>query len=219
MFENRIGNVGCEVISTLFDDPNCNLHKLNLWSNGIGNNEGATALANGLVRNNKLRKLYINSTLSFDPSVENIFSRILCNTSSVSSIYSSNHTLGWLFNVSRLGRRGETLTNLLQLNEETNKSHVAIKKILKYHRYINMEPFFEWKMEGERNLKALPYVLSWFYRAGEAIADEEEREIYNVNQSRRHPIYLRLYPPLLFVPAAHIKEGNNKRKRGENNFE
>ena len=30
--------------------------------------------------------------------------------------------------------------------------------------------------EGERNLKALPHVVAWFERAGEAVADDEGGE-------------------------------------------
>ena len=62
----------------------------------------------------------------------------------------------------------DELDSLLHLNMNTNKSYVAIKKILQNHPYysnaLDMEPFFEWNMEGEgeRNLKALPYVIAWF---------------------------------------------------------
>ena len=203
---NRIGNTGCVTIATLLQDPNCNLHTLNLFNNIIGL-EGASALANGLVRNSTLRELNLSQNLT-DSSVEDIFSRVLCDTSSVSSIYSSNHTLGEL----KLSRRsGEQLRSLLELNENTNKSHVAIKKILTYHPNINMEPLFEWNMEGEAecNLKALPYVLSWFERAEGAIADEEGRESYNIERRKLDAFYqFAQAMPLLFVPAAHTKEVN-----------
>ena len=212
---NRIGNAGCGAIATLLGDTSCYLHTLGLWNNSIGY-EGATALANGLARNNTLRKLYLDSNVVSDRSVEDIFSRVLCDTSSVSSIYSSNHTLGEL----KLSRRsGEQLRSLLELNENTNKSHVAIKKILTYHPNINMEPLFEWNVEGEaeRNLKALPYVLSWFERAEGAIADEEGRESYNIERRKLDAFYqFAQAMPLLFVPASHTKEENNKRKRGDN---
>ena len=238
---NRIGNTGCVTIATLLQDPNCNLHTLNLFNNIIGL-EGASALANGLVRNSTLRELNLSQNLT-DSSVEDIFSRVLCDTSSVSSIYSSNHTLEEVKLPPPSFRRriGEQLAALLKLNTARNKSHVAIKKILTYHPNINMEPLFEWNMEGERerNLKALPYVIAWFERAGEAVANEElkalpslpswfdraggavaneeGRESYNLDQRRLDTIYqFACAMPLLFVPASHIKEGNNKRKRGEN---
>ena len=104
---------------------------------------------------------------------------------------------------------GDEILSLLQLNEETNKSHVAIKKILKYHPNINMQPLFKWNMEGEgeRNLKALPYVIAWFERA-EGVACEEGRESYNIDRRKLDTIYqFAKAMPLLFVPASHIKEG------------
>ena len=87
------------------------------------------------------------------------FSEVLCNTSSIDKIYASNHTLECLM-LSQ--HRGNELVSLLNLNECANKSHVAIKKILKYHPNIDMEPFFEWNMkgEGEPDLKALPFIIA-----------------------------------------------------------
>ena len=102
------------------------------------------------------------------------------------------------------------------MNREANKSHVAIKKILKYHPNIDMEPLFEWNMEGdgERDLKALPYVVAWFERAGEAVAGD--RNSYKMGERKLSAIYqFAKAMPLLFVPASHVIKGeNNKRKRG-----
>ena len=99
---------------------------------------------------------------------------------------------------------GTNLASLLQLNMGPNKSHVAIKKILKYHPNIDMEPLFDWDMEGgdERNLKALPYVIAWFEKAEEAVADEEESS-YNIEGRKLSAIYqFAQAMPLLFVPAS-----------------
>ena len=38
---------------------------------------------------------------------------------------------------------------------------------------MDMEPLFEWDADGEQSLKALPYVIDWFKRAKEAVADED----------------------------------------------
>ena len=79
---------------------------------------------------------------------------------------------------------GDLLQSLLKLNEITNKSHVAIKKILN-HSNIDMGPMFEWDAEDEQNLKALPYVISWFERAGEAAsAAEDGKEGYNIEERK-----------------------------------
>ena len=80
-----------------------------------------------------------------------------------------------------------------------------------------MEPFFEWNMEGEgeRYLKALPYVIAWFDRAAEAVADEGG-DSYNIDERKLSTIYqFAGAMPLMFVPVAHNKGGDNKRKRGD----
>ena len=44
--------------------------------------------------------------------------------------------------------------------------------------------------EGERNLKALPYIVSWFDRAGEAVTDGEGgEENYNIDERKLSAIY------------------------------
>ena len=103
---------------------------------------------------------------------------------------------------------------MLYLNEGTNKSHVAIKKILKYHPNVDTKPLFEWNMEGEgeRDLKALPYVIAWFERAGEAVSgDEGGEESYNIDERKLTVMYqFAKDMPLLFVPVLHDKRGENK---------
>ena len=163
---NRVSNAGCDALATLLRDPNCNLHTLYLGANAI-DNVGANTLVNSLVNNTKLKALYINAN-PIDASVHDIFSKLLCNTSNtINNIYSSNHSLGSLLLPQC---KGEELASLLNMNDGTEESHIAMRKILKYHPSIDMEPFFEWNMEGEgeRNLKALPYVIAWFERAREA---------------------------------------------------
>jgi hypothetical protein len=212
--ENFIGNAGCETLAALLEDQNCNLQKLYLNNNHI-NNEGATTLANSLSSNTKLKYLILHNNYELDDaSVQDIFSRLLCNTSSINSIYFSNHTLEKL----RLQPIGDDLRFLLRLNKGTNKSHVAIKKILKYHPNMNMEALFEWNMEGEgeRDLKALPYVIAWYKKAQEAVAGDEGGESYNIDKSKLAAMYqFAKAMPLLFVPASHIKVGDNKRKRDD----
>ena len=58
-----------------------------------------------------------------------------------------------------------------------------MKKILKYHPNIDMEPLFDWDAdEDEQNLTALPHVVGWFDRAEEAVADDDEN--YNVKEKK-----------------------------------
>ena len=207
---NRIRNVGCEALATLLTDPNCNLRILNLRYNAIGN-EGLTAIENSLTNNNKLQKLYLAGNLIFDRSiVEDAFSNILCNASNINSLYASNHTLSEF----ELPWVGQHLASLLSMNSDTNKSHVAIKKILKYHPNIDMELLFEWDAEGEQTLKALPYVMNWFERASVAVADDDEDQ-YNVDGRKLNMIFqFAKAMPLLLEGIATVK-ADRKRKRSE----
>ena len=211
---NVIGNTGCEALAGLLEDPHSNLQTLYLSSNSIGE-DGTTTLANSLANNTKLRELWLYNN-QIDQSVQEVFCKVLCNKTSINSIYSSNHTLETL----GLPRRRDELGSLLKLNKGTNKSYVAIKKILKYHpRDIDMEPLFEWNMEGEgeRDLKALPYVVAWFERADEAVVDDvdiswdAETLSYEVAKRKLSAMYqFAQAMPLLFVPDLHAKGGDNK---------
>ena len=106
----------------------------------------------------------------------------------------------------------EHLSSLLERNQLTNKRHVALQKILRYHPNIDMEPMFEWDAEGEETLKALPYVVSWFDRAGVAVADVRG-ERNNVEERKLSAMFqFALAMPLLLVPVSHIKVDSKKRK-------
>ena len=209
---NRIGNAGCEALATLLEDPNSNLQTLDLDNNRIGN-EGATAIANSLANNTTLKKLELNEN-PFDQSAVGILCTVLCNTSSVNDTYLSNHTLDTLvLSDEQQGQHADHLATLLNRNKGTNKSHVAIKKILKFHPNIVMEPLFEWDAEGEQTLKALPYIVNWFERARVAVADEDEEE-YNVEERKLSAIFqFAKAMPLLLEGISHINAVNEKRKR------
>jgi len=129
---NRIGNEGCQALATLLTDPNTRLNTLNLIDNTIGN-EGAITLANSLANNTKLKELILHQN-PIHLSVEDSFCTSLCNASSINSTYSSNHNIEWLTFRVNLKR----LVLLLKLNRNPNKSHVAVKKILRYHPNIDM---------------------------------------------------------------------------------
>ena len=146
LFGNSIGRAGCEAIAALLRDPNYNLRSLDLSGNDV-HNDGVTTLANSLTSNTKLKNLYLAGNPMDQSSAKDIFCRVLCNTVSINHIYLSNHTLEAL----ELGRLDSQLTSLLELNEGTNKSHVAIKKILKYHPNIDMEPLLNGTWKGRGN--------------------------------------------------------------------
>jgi hypothetical protein len=203
---NRIGNVGCQALATLIEDPNSNLQSLLLSRNSdnpIGN-EGAMAIINSLSNNSKLKELQLYHH-SLDP-LHVPFRRLLGYAASINDIYSSNHVLEEL-GVSIMSLSLETL---LKLNKGTNKKHVAIKKILQYHPNIDMESLYAWDSEGEWSLKALPYVIAWFERAEEADAAVD----YQVEELKLAAIYqFARAMPLMFVTPPHIKADDKKRKK------
>ena len=63
-----------------------------------------------------------------------------------------------------------------------------MRKILKYHPEIDMQPLFEWDAEGEQTFKALPYVVDWFERAKVAVAEIKD-ETYGVEERKLSAIF------------------------------
>ena len=211
--DNNIGNTGCDALATLLiEDPNSNMHTIDLEHNAI-NNEGATTIANSLTNNNKLQHLHLYGN-PIDRSVQDVFSNMLCNTSNINSTYSSNHTLLEL----TLPRVGQELSSLLDMNTHTNKSHVAIKKIIKFHPNIDMEPLFQWDAEGEQTLKALSHVMNWFEKAKVAVADEVEDVEHECDRIEDRMLsaifqFAKAMPLLLEGVVNVIVDADKKRKR------
>lgn len=190
--ENQIGNSGCRAIAQLLCDPGNNLQALGLPFNGIGN-KGAGELFSNLSNNTKLRELHLFGNNRVDRNIEDIVSKILCNTSCIGRTHSSNHTLE---TVTFPYETSNHLSTLLELNEGTNKNQVAIKKIIRSHPSIELEPFFQFGLDGERNLKGLPNIISWFGSALQTAANNaEECDVKNRKLSaiyqfaRTMPIY------------------------------
>mmetsp|Transcript_50 Transcript_50/g.64 ORF Transcript_50/g.64 Transcript_50/m.64 type:complete len:619 (-) Transcript_50:94-1950(-) len=134
------------------------LEELELWGIRIGD-DGASTIANELVGNNVMERLY------FCPSYSNItskgwsaFSRLLCDYSTVNDTYLSNHIISNI-GAYRSGSAPNTSRFHLFLNNNFHSSDAAMLKILMHHHDINMLPFFRWK------LMFLPLVVDWFERA------------------------------------------------------
>ncbi|KAK1733999.1 leucine-rich repeat protein, partial [Skeletonema marinoi] len=149
---NLITGAGLRSMSEYFQSESCCLETLNLYRNVFGD-EGAVALADGLMGNKSL------TSLRFIPDESGItdvgwaaFSRLLCDPSSINSTYHSNH------NIERIGgpEMLSTPLDITQYFELNVRPHPAIHKILKSHPDLEMEPFFQWK------LKLLPVVINWF---------------------------------------------------------
>lgn len=207
---NRIGNTRCEAIVTLLGDQNCNIEILDLQENRI-TEEGAITLANGLPSNASLSTCFLwKQQVSIDTSrVVDAFARAFCDTTSINSIYASNHSVG---NLLFGEERPDMINALTDMHCTNDKVFVATRKILQYVDHLDMEPLFELDAEeGEQNLNALPYVMAWFERAEEY--DEFGKEEYCLAEKKLETIYqFAQAMPLLFV-SVNPSIKRTKRKR------
>jgi len=154
---------GWKTLSTLFELPESNLKELDVSENNNISDQVVIGFANALANNSTLKRLHL---IDCDVTDEGWapFSKLLCDTSSVNSIYLSNHTLE---TISGMTIYGMPVTNSIISDTESylimntnrgcqNKQRVAIFKILRHHSHFNVEPFFEWEF------KVLPIMISWF---------------------------------------------------------
>ena len=222
---NRISNAGCAALATLLVDPHCNIEHLGLIDNGIGN-VGARVLANSLINNTKLKTLrLINNPFTREnpiaQSVEDAFSTLLCDTSSINATYTSNHTVQIILKAppDTLDANPK-LKILLGMNDFKNCGlsfndldypnirRVAIRKIIKYHpnALADIEPFLDnWIGDDEQSLKGLPYIVAWFHKAREAFANSSEEEGRDVERRMLSAIYqfARALPTLIVPPPSN----------------
>ena len=129
--------------------------------------ERLRSFATAMTKNRTLRTLDLGDN-SINAAGWDVFSDVLCNTSSINNTYNSNHTLTRLITPEPIIINGNTFNQIretlpgdiqryLALNQMSNKKKVAYFKILQHSRHnITMHPFFEWE------LKCLPIVVHWF---------------------------------------------------------
>ena len=193
---NRIEEAGC--LADLLQDPQCNLHTLNLKGNQLGN--GLIAFASAVSQNSTLEKLLLGATTEV---VDDAFSQVLCDTSSVDATYLSNHTLN---HIESSGFISNFLQSNLEKNLTVNKKQVAIKKILRHHPHFDMEPFFEW------DIGVLPNAIRWFDSAIDCT--ENVDSISYVERRKLSAIYqFAKAMPLFIVPPPPKPLRRSKRKR------
>ncbi|KAK1734035.1 leucine-rich repeat protein [Skeletonema marinoi] len=149
---NLMTAVGLRSLSSLFRSERCTLCNLLL---GYLDDDGAIALANGLIGNKSLKTVEFSRS-GITERGWTAFSKLLCDTSSVNNTYLSNHTL------ETLGGYGvhtpSDIMKYLKLNRVSQKN-AALRKILDSHPDIDVEPLFQWK------LKCLPLVVRWLESA------------------------------------------------------
>ncbi len=156
---------GLASLSALLQSESCSLVWICLKGIPFGD-DGAVALADALKGNKSMKHLY------FDPDSARVtsggwsaFSKLVCDTSSVSATYLSNHSLETIGKRDSGGAPSDVKA-LLVLNKHAVE-HAAIRKILNIHPDFDIEPFFEWK------LKLLPILVSWFDRV-RTLADVDD---------------------------------------------
>ena len=169
----RITASGFRLLATALQSESCCVEKIELCGMGFADDvsigdDGAEALARGLVGNKTLRSLHLiwedeEDISSITASGWSSFTKALCDTSSVNNTYLSNHTLIEFWN-----GYIEVLEDLLPQNLarylELNRSypqHAARCKILMSHAHLDMTPLIDCDWE----LKLLPEVINWFERA------------------------------------------------------
>jgi hypothetical protein len=169
--DHVFGEAVLSSVSTMIQSECCSLTHLELDDENFPlGDDVAVALANALKGNKSLTRLMFNPD-DLTPVGWSAFSKLLCDTSSVSNTYHSNHTLqtiGYsILQRSNYPQARQDLEQLLALNGLTDK-HAAIQKILKYHPDLDVGPF----LGDERKL--LPLVMSWFERVSRQQAERSE---------------------------------------------
>jgi len=210
---NSIGRSACDILAYFLKDECCQLQKLGLSNNQI-DDTCISLLAAALTKNNKLEHLNLHDNEAITVNGLNDFVCVLCNTKTINQTYNSNHTLSSIGYDEDDIDDDDDLAYYLDLNRNSNKSRVAMKKIIFNHNHLKMDSFFGWDSKGDRSLKALPFVVNWFDRAEEV---DKEDECY-LPEMKLDAIYqFAQAMPLLFVSNT-FKVTTKKRKRDESGY-
>ena len=160
-----VSPAGLIALSTLLQHPNSSLKDLTISTDDETpniNDEVAMSYANALVNNKSI------TTLDFGGEDNNTLTavgwdalaNVLCNKTSIESIYSSNHTLYEVGYWSSDSSNPTNLLSLLALNKDKNKSEVARQKIVQYH-FTNDGKIEEFV---DMEVCVMPHAISWIGR-------------------------------------------------------
>ena len=126
---------------------------MDLYDN-VTTDEAAASLAGCLRGNTRLEALGLGDSSAVTEERWKHFSKLLCDTSSPSAIYASNHTLRSLGD----SRIPDKLDELLLLNSRRDARDAAWEKVLRYrfkNSVANVREFADMRPE------VLPDALSW----------------------------------------------------------
>ena len=156
-----------EAMASFLSSKKCTLIKLHLIGNPI-NDAGCRIIAESLRNNRRLREIRIKesnrSSANITGQAYAAFVRVVCDTSSIESTLTSNHTLADV-SCNYISKPPE-LRAILDMNRGFDKRTVAKLKVLRYHFKGN----FNMSAIAGLNTKALPYLLAWFNRLRSRIA-------------------------------------------------
>ena len=163
-----IGKEGCEALLPLLQSANCNIDELRIAINNV-DNDCTDALATVLRGNEKVERLDLNGNVNAENTNWASYSKLICDTSSINATYYSNHTLNFIEDLDHVYEYlPNDLQSLLGINENVNKKHAAVRKILLHHTHLDMRPFFEWDM------KVLPTAVEWFEYASPLLFTQDD---------------------------------------------
>ena len=154
--------------------------------------------------NKTLKNLYLNGNAVFSNGLEHAFSEAICDTTTINDTYYSNHTLQTFASF-----RIWTVPPYLELNRSsTDRRTVAIRKIIRHHNHINMEPFFQYE------LKVLPIAMNWFDRARRTSCSANHGRIIfrganakDIGRKELSAIYqFAVAMPMMFVSKSHVEQ-------------
>mmetsp|Transcript_36330 Transcript_36330/g.77482 ORF Transcript_36330/g.77482 Transcript_36330/m.77482 type:complete len:628 (+) Transcript_36330:205-2088(+) len=155
-------------------------------------------LVGALERNETLEAIDLGENLSITEAGWSHFTKLLCDESSINSMYESNHALNYL----GPQELPPELEALVDLNRREDKGEVAREKILRHHfrdDNANMQEFLGMRAE------VLPLAISWLGR-GCSCTDRK-------NDGHSHLYQLLRSMPSLFPSKHRAQATGAKRKR------
>ena len=207
-FNHSITANGLACLSSLLRAEHCLLCTLDLYCSRHLGDDGAAALANGLIGNKSLTNLFFDFS-GITATGWAAFSRLLCDTSNVKNTYLSNHTLERISEFSFGEQVGpQFLKRYLKWNKSLNQD-AAICKILHSHPDIDVKPLFEF------NLKCLPLVVAWLENAKPYLRNLTTYETTEYFQGRQLSSVYKFIRgmPQLAVDGYHMEKTKAKKKR------
>ncbi len=145
---------GWKSIAKCFRNPNTTLEELNLSSCRIST-DGMVAIITALAGNSTLERLNLQKIKTIETAtVYKALKCLLCDKTSISSTFSSNHTLH-----SIIRRKGKRIVGpSLELNRMKNKLEVARHKIFAHH--ISGEVIASCSL-SQLPLNIFPHAMAW----------------------------------------------------------